>query len=144
MKARTWFPVLFVLLLSVFIVVSVAQASVEPVLAVDNLFSAVTACEIEQATALFAADAVARNDVANISYEGSEEISSLLDGWERDGRVFDIVKLGMDGEAVELTVEISDDGIVWARQGMTADVHEGQIQNLDVHQIELQLWRVWD
>jgi hypothetical protein len=144
MKARTLFPVMFVVLLSVFIVVSVAQASVEPVLAVDELFTAVTACEIEQATSLFAADAVARNDVANIMYEGAAEISGLLDGWERDGRLFDIVKLEMLDDTVDLTVEISDDGIVWARQSMTAAVNDGKIQNLDVHQIELQLWRVWD
>ena len=144
MKARTLLPVLFVLLLSVFIVVSVAQASVEPVLAVDDLFTAVTACEIEQATSLFAADAVARNDVANILYEGSAEISNLLDGWEREGRVFEIVQLEMVDNTVDLTVEISDDGIVWARQAMTAAVQDGKIQNLDVHQIELQLWRVWD
>jgi hypothetical protein len=93
MKARTLLPVLFVLFLSVIIVVSVVQASVELVLAVDDLFTAVTACEIEQATSLFAADAVARNDAANILYEGPAEISDLLDGWERDGRLFEIVKL---------------------------------------------------
>lgn len=59
MRARAFLGVLSVVVLSVFILVSGAQANLEAVYAVDNLFTTVNAGELDAASALFSADSVA-------------------------------------------------------------------------------------
>lgn len=142
MRARAFLSVLSVVVLSVFILVSGAQANLEAVYAVDNLFAAVSAGELDVASSLFSADAVATFAVTSRSYEGSEEIDAFLEVMHGEERKYEIVQLTMVGNSVELTVDIADRGHVWGRQRLSVDVQGGMIQRLEVVETRLTLWRI--
>jgi hypothetical protein len=142
MRAKPFLAVLVVLFLSLFVFVFESRAGVDSVNAVDNLITAVNAGELDEALALFATDAVASNAQTRRSYAGSDEIGRLLQELHREGRQYEIVRLIMDGDRVELTVDVSEYGLVWGQQRMAADVQDGLIRNLEVLEVRLTLWRI--
>lgn len=142
MSAKALWTVLSVVVLSVFVVVSGAQAGLEAVHAVDNLFTAVNGGELNAASALFSEDAVASYRVANQLYEGSDEIGTFLEGLHHEGRAYEIVQLAMAGDTVNLTVDVADRGRVWGQQTLRVEVQNGMIQSLEVIETRLTLWRI--
>jgi hypothetical protein len=119
------------------ILTSIVQAGVAPVTAIDTLVAEVNSDSLEEAMDMFAEDAVFTNELIGRSYVGKEEIEATLDEWQRPGRAFEIVALSMDGDTVEVTLDISDRGIVWGQQRMRAQVTDGLIGDLALTQIRL-------
>lgn len=142
MRAKAFYTVLFVVVLSVFVFVSGAQASLEAIDTVDNLLTAVNTGELDAASALFAADAVAGYPLANQSYEGSDEIGVFLEGLHHEGREYEIVQLAMVGNTVDLTVDVADRGHVWGQHKLRVEVQGGMIQSLEVIEPRLTLWHI--
>lgn len=142
MRAGTFLGVLSVVVLSVFVLVSGAQANLEAVYAVDNLFTAVNAGELDAASAMFSADAVAIYAVTDQLYEGSDEVDVFLEGLHGEDRAYDIVQIAMTGDTVDLTLDVADHGHVWGQLRLTVEVREGMIQSLEVIETRLMLWRI--
>jgi hypothetical protein len=109
-----------------------ANAGVEPVLAVDNVFSALNAGQSDTALEMFAEDAVVENLIRDETYLGPDEIGQMLQGKQRDGRRFDIVRVEMAGDTITLDVEISDGGFVWVTETIRAEVEDGKLQTFIV------------
>lgn len=139
MKTKGYLTVLFVVVLSVLGLVFQVQAGLEPVQAVDQLFTAINTGEIEQAKDLFAANSIAGYSKSKQFYVGPEEIGQYLGRWHREGRTYNITQLEMAGDTVNLWVEVADRGIVWSTQHMQATVSKGIINNLEVLEIRLEL-----
>lgn len=142
MRAKAFCTVLSAVVLSVFVFVSGAQAGLEAVYAVDDLFTAINTGELDAATALFAADAVASYALTDRSYEGSNEIGVFLDDLHGERREYEIVQLAMVGDTVTLTVDIADSGHVWGQATLEVEVLNGMIQSLEVVETRLTLWRI--
>jgi ketosteroid isomerase-like protein len=116
-----------------------AQAAVDPVFAVNDIFAALNSGDVDTAAALFAEDATAENTVRRESYRGVNEIRQMLQRMERDGRRFDIIELQMYGNTITAQVEISDGGLVWGTESIEAVVNDGQLQSFSVKAIRLEL-----
>ncbi|MDX1686742.1 MAG: nuclear transport factor 2 family protein [Candidatus Promineifilaceae bacterium] len=142
MRAGAFLGVLSVVVLSVFVLVSGAQANLEAVYAVDNLFTAVNSGELDAASAMFSADAVASYAVTDQWYEGSDEIGIFLEGLHGEDRAYEIVQIAMTGDTVDLTLDVADHGHVWGQLKLTSVVHDGRIEHLEVVETRLMLWRV--
>jgi ketosteroid isomerase-like protein len=119
-----------------------AQANIEPVLLVDNTFAAINAGDVESAVTLFAQDAIAENRVRSKTYQGTSEIRQMLQGMHREGRVYEIVELKMNGDLITMIVEVSDRGYVWGTETIEATVVDGVVQAFNVLSIRLELWRI--
>jgi ketosteroid isomerase-like protein len=119
-----------------------AQAAVEPVFAVNDIFAALNSGDVDSAAALFAEDATAENAVRRETYRGVSEIRQMLQLMEREGRRFDIVEIQMYGDTITAQVEISDGGLVWATETVEAVVKDGQLQSFTKKAIRLELWRI--
>lgn len=137
---------LLVVLVAAVVWLSLAEeqthATLEPVYTVDNLFEAVNGGDLNTASTFFATDAVARITMTHQSYENEAEIRRFLEDLHGVGRAYEIVQLNMEGDTVNITVNIADQGHVWAQQKMTAVVHEGRIHDLAVTETRLTLWRI--
>ena len=142
MRVRAFLGVVFAVFLSVFMLVSGAQANLEAVYAVDDLFAAVNAGELDAASALFSADAVASVTWTKQSYEGLEEIDAFLEVMHGEEREYEIVQLAMVGDTVDLTLDISDHGHVWGQATLTVEVQNGTIRSVEVVETRLTLWRI--
>lgn len=142
MRTKVFISVLSVVVLASFIFVFAAQASAEPVYAVNTMFTDLNTGHINNISALFAKDAVARNDRLDLTFNGKEAIGQYLQNWHREGRTYDIVNLEMEDDTVHFTVDISDRGHVWGQQEMNATVNNGMIENLEVLETRLTLWRI--
>jgi hypothetical protein len=142
MRAKTFVTLLILTVLSVFVFVSGAQASLGAVYTVDGLFSAISSGDLDSASAMFAPDAVASQAMTNQLYEGADEIGILLEKLHGEGREYEIVQLEMLGNTVNLTADIADDGHVWGRQTMTVEVQNGLIQSFEIIETHLTLWRI--
>ncbi|MDX1418237.1 MAG: hypothetical protein R3293_28815 [Candidatus Promineifilaceae bacterium] len=66
----------------------------------------------------------------------------LLENWHHERRTLDIVQLIMNGNTVHLTIDVADQGEVWAQQRVKAEVEDGMIQSLEVIETRLTLWRI--
>jgi ketosteroid isomerase-like protein len=129
--------VVIVMALLFLIFASIVQAGVAPVTAIDTLVAEVNSDSLDEAMAMFAEDAVFTNQLIGRSYVGKEEIETVLGAWQRPGRAFEIVALSMDGDTVEVTLDVSDHGVVWGQQRMRAQVTDGLIGDLALTQIRL-------
>jgi ketosteroid isomerase-like protein len=119
-----------------------AQANIEPVLVVDNMFTAINVGDVDRALAAFAEDASAENKVRLETYQGINEIEKMLQGMHREGRVYEIVELKMNGDVITMNVEISDRGYVWGTETFEATVKDGTVQTFKAVSIRLELWRI--
>lgn len=142
MRAKAFCTALSTVVLSLFVFVSGAQAGLEAVYAVDGLFTAINAGELDAASALFAKDAVAGYALTDQSYEGTDKIGTFLDELHGERREYEIVQLAMVGDTVNLTVDIADSGHVWGQATLTVEVQDGMIQSLEVIETRLMLWRI--
>lgn len=129
--------VVIVMALLFLIFAGIVQAGVAPVTAIDTLVAEVNSDSLDEAMAMFAEDAVFTNQLIGRSYVGKEEIETVLGAWQRPGRAFEIVALSMDGDTVEVTLDVSDHGVVWGQQRMRAQVTDGLIGDLALTQIRL-------
>ncbi len=129
-------------LLALFLPVRLAQAGIEPVLAVDHIYAALNSGDLDTAVASFAKDATAENLVRKETYSGENEIRQMLQGRQREGRRYDIVKIQMDGGTITAKVEISDRGFVWGTETIEAVVKDGRLQTFTLKDIRLELYRI--
>lgn len=138
MKTRILLVVLVGLVITVlFLTGSQAQAGIQPVLVVDNVFGAISSGDVDTALAAFAEDAVFDNSVRNETYVGTEEIRQVLQAMQHEGRHFDIVWVEMVGDTITLSVEISDRGIAWGLETFQAEIKDGKVQSLETQGIRL-------
>ena len=114
-----------------------AQAGIQPVLLVDNVFTAISSGDVDTAVSAFAEDAVVENSVRNETYVGTEEIRQVLQAMQRERRQFDIVWVEMIGDTITFSVEISDRGIAWGLQTFQAEIKDGKVKNLETQGIRL-------
>jgi hypothetical protein len=97
--------------------------------AVTDLYGSLNAGDIDGALSAFAEDAVVKSNLSNEEWAGTEEITALLESRIRDGRKFQVVS-HYTRESLELTVEVSDNGIAWGRETLEATVEDGMIKEL--------------
>ncbi len=103
-----------------------AQASIQPIVAVDTFFSALDSGDHEAAVATFAPDAVATL-LRGETYQGPDGMLELVRLLGRPGRYHTIVQAEMIGDTVTAVVEISDHGIPWGEQKITFEVKGGKL-----------------
>lgn len=136
MKTRILGVILVVLVLSVLFVSGQAQAQVPSaalsVVAVDELFTALNAGDIDLAAASFGFGAAVQE----------------LEGWHKEGRQYsvlgdEVTSLFSGMDIVTSDVEISDRGVAWARETVRSVVYDGLIQKLYVTDIELTPSQYW-
>jgi hypothetical protein len=140
MKVRALAVALVVMVVSVlFLNGGRAQADIQPVLAVDNVFTALNTGQADLAAASFAEDAVVENWVRRETYVGADEIRQMLQAMPRESRQFDIVRVEMAGDTVTLDVEISDHGFAWGTETIVAEVKDGKLQTFNVTEFYLHL-----
>jgi len=141
MKVRIFAVALIAMVVSVlFLNGGPAQADVRAIVAVDNLFTALNAGQVDTAMASFAEDAVVENWVRDETYVGADEIRQMLQAMPHQNRQFDIVRVEMVGDTVTLDVEISDRGHTWGTETYVAEVSDGKLQTLTVTAVNLKLW----
>lgn len=140
MKVRIWAVALVVMVVSVlFLNAGQAQADIQPILAVDNVFTALNTGQADLGVASFAEDAVIENWVRGETYVGVDEIRRMLQAMPRESRQFDIVRIEMVGNTITLDVEISDHGLVWGTETIVANVKDGKLQTFNVTEFRLDL-----
>jgi hypothetical protein len=94
------------------------------------------------AVASFARDATAENLVRKETYSGENEIRQMLQGRQREGRRYEIVKIQMDGGTITAIVEISDRGFIWGKETIEAVLKDGRLQSFTLKDIRLELDRI--
>ena len=97
--------------------------------AVPDLYGSLNAGDIDGALSAFAEDAVVKSNLTKGEWAGREEIAALLESRIRGGREFQVVS-HYTREGLELTVEVSDNGITWGREMLEATVEDGMIKEL--------------
>ena len=117
-----------------------AHADIQPVMALDNVFTALNAGSVDNAVASFGPNATIVDSLHGKKYIGVSGITQMLQGMQKDGRQYSIARLVMDGNTVTAKVDVSDSGIVWGTKTLVAQVKDGKIQNLDETAFRLQLW----
>lgn len=137
MSTKKMLYLLSLVVLLVLALTVVVHADLISMLAVDSLFAQISTGNLQQTGDLFAQDAVFNNKLTGRSCEGFAEIVADLTPWQRPGRNYDIVSVTEEGDTVKFVVEVSDHGIVWATQRMTAELSDGLIQNLELDGIRL-------
>ena len=141
MKGKIFAVILTVMvLLSLFLTRQPAQASILPVMAVDNVFTAINSGEVDTAVSSFAKDAIVENRLRRERYVGATEIRQMLQGMYKEGRQFDIVGAEMYGDMIIVQVDVSDRGIVWGTETIVAEVKDGKLQTFNVTDFRLRLW----
>ena len=117
-----------------------AHADIQPVMALDNVYTALNAGSVDSAVASFDPNATVVDSLQGKEYIGVSGITQMLQGMQRDGRQYSIVHLEMDGSTVTAKVEVSDSGIAWGAETIVAQVKDGKIQNFEETAFRLQLW----
>ena len=117
-----------------------AHADIQPVMTLDNVFTALNAGSVDGAVASFDPQATVVDSLQGKEYIGVSRITQVLQGMQRDGRQYSIVHLEMDGNTVIAKVDVSDSGIVWGEEPIVAQVRDGKIQNFEKAAFRLQLW----
>lgn len=97
--------------------------------AVPELYGSLSAGDIDGAVSLFAEDAVVKSNLTKGEWAGRQEIAALLESRVRDGREFQLTS-HYTRDGVELTVEVSDNGIAWGREMLEATFEGGMITEL--------------
>jgi ketosteroid isomerase-like protein len=137
MKARL-FAALLILVTFASLTVPSAQASIQPIIAVDAFFSALDSGDHEAAVAMFTPDAVATL-VRGESYRGPEDMLRMVQLMEHPGRYHNIVQAQMIGETVVVVVEISDHGILWGEEKIVFEVQGGKLHTFHEQALRLRL-----
>jgi len=119
-----------------------AQASHNTFLAINDIYSALNAGEVDTALASFAEGATAENKVRKETYRNLSEIRRMLQEMQRDGRQFDIVDVDMNGNTITANVEVMDSGNVWGTETVEAVVKGDKLQSFKVVAFRLELWRI--
>jgi limonene-1,2-epoxide hydrolase len=119
-----------------------AQASHNTFLAINDIYLALNAGEVDTALASFAEDATAENRVRAETYRGVSQIRQMLQEMQRDGRQFDIVDVDMNGNTITANVEVMDSGYVWGTETVEAVVKGDKLQSFKVVAFRLELWRI--
>jgi len=119
-----------------------AQASHNTFLAINDIYSALNAGEVDTALASFAEGATAENKVRKETYRNLSEIRRMLQEMQRDGRQFDIVDVDMNGNTITANVEVMDSGNVWGTETVGAVVKGDKLQSFKVVAFRLELWRI--
>lgn len=140
MKTRVLAVILVVMVLSILFVggqqvQAQVPSGVVSLLAVDNLFEAINAGDMDLALESFASGATA-------------EIVGMLESWQREGRQFRVLQdrvtnVVADMDIVTSDVEISDRGIAWGQQTIVSVTYNDQIQKLYTTNIKLTPWQYW-
>ena len=117
-----------------------AHADIQPVMALDNMFTALNAGQVDTAAASFGTNAKIVDSIQGKEYVGVSGITRMLQGMQREGRQYHIARLDMDGSTVIAKVDVADSGIIWGTETLEAQVQNGKIQNLDETAFRLQLW----
>lgn len=119
-----------------------ARASIEPIMAFDDVFAELSVGDVDSALEWFAEDAIAENKVRAETYRGAAEIRKLLEGMQYPGRKFEIVEVSMNGDTVTARVEVSDRGHTWGTETIEAVVLGGKVQTFRITAFRLELWRI--
>ena len=143
MKAKVFVMAVLVVALALFLFGSTVQADLEAMRTVESVFTALNEGSLDDAAALFAEDATFRCFVTGKSAAGPAEIGEVLAMLSNGGKhQYDIVGAHMSGDAVELVVDIADNGSVWGQETVRAVVQNGKIHSFDLTGCRLQLWRM--
>jgi ketosteroid isomerase-like protein len=143
MKGKMLVPT-FVVMAALVLLLNVrqAQAGIEPVLAIRDVYAALNSGNVDAAVASFAEDVTAEDLVRKETYNGVRGIRQMLQGMQREGRRFDIVEVQMEGDTITAEVEVSDGGIVWGTESIEAVVKGSRLQTFTVTDFRLELWRI--
>ncbi len=107
-----------------------AQASVEPIVAVNSFFAALNSGDQQAAVDVFTPDAIATL-ARGETYGGQAEIADMVQLLGRPGRHYEIVQVRMVGDTVSFKIEISDQGIRWGEATIVAEVRTGKLHTFD-------------
>jgi hypothetical protein len=124
------------------------EAPSMPTLALDSLFSALNEGDTTSALLAFDTRASVQNLPGRESYLDLDQIASMLEAWNREGRLFDVAhgavtRIAPGLEMVTSDVEITDRGVTWGRQRILAVVYKGKIQRLQVVHARLTPFQYW-
>jgi Fe2+ transport system protein FeoA len=143
MKARILGLVLIgIALLALFVNGVQAQDRNQPLLTVNNVFSALSSGEVDTAMTAFAENATAENRVRGESYRGLEEIRQMLQDMGNNGRQYTVVGYQQTGDTIIAQVEVSDRGLAWGTETILAEVKDGKVQAFNVAAFRLELWKL--
>ncbi len=153
MKARILAVTLVVMILSALLLGGrPAQAQGDSralsVEAVEGLFAALDGGNADSALAFFVPGASVQNWPSRRTYLDADQIAAMLSHWQLTGRRYSVLTDAVVGatnglDIVTADVEISDRGLTWGQQRLTAVVHEGQIQRLYITHMRLTPWQYW-
>ena len=143
MKARILVAVFFGLVVLA-LIANAAQAShtTEPLLAVSNVFTALSSGEVDTAASAFAKNAVAENRVRGETYRGLAEVRQMLREMGVNGRRYEVVEYQQTGDTIIAQVEVSDRGLTWGTETILAQVKDGKLQSFTVTGFHLELWKL--
>jgi hypothetical protein len=143
MKARILAVLLLGMVVLALIVNTVqAQDRNEPLLAVNNVFSALSSGEVDMAVNAFAENAMAGNQVRGKTYSGLAEIRQMLQEMSNHGRQYEMIGYQQTGDTIIAQVEVSDRGLAWGTQTILAEVKQGKVQAFNITGFRLQLWKL--
>ena len=108
----------------------------------ENVYASLSAGDVDEALASFAEDASAENRVFGDSYRGLDEIRTMLDGMQRNGRSYEIVAAEVSGDTVTAHVEVADRGIVWGTEVVSGELDGDHLTGFSVDAFRLELWRI--
>jgi len=97
--------------------------------AVPDLYASMNAGDNDGAASVFAEDVVVKSNLTKGEWAGWEEIAALLESRIRDGREFQVVS-HYTREGLDLTLEVSDNGIAWGREMLEVTVEDGMIKEM--------------
>jgi hypothetical protein len=143
MKVR----ILVVLLIGVAILALIvkgvqAQDRNEPLLAVNNVLTALSSGEVDTAVTAFAENATAENRLRGESYRGLAQIRQMLQEMSANGRQYEINGYQQTGDTIIAQVEVSDRGLAWGTETILAEVQNGKLQAFNVTDFRLELWKL--
>jgi hypothetical protein len=143
MKARVLI-VMFIGMLALAVIVTGAQARShsDPLLAVYNVFSALSSGEVDTAMSAFAENATAENRVRGETYSGLVEVRQMLQAMSTNGHQYEVIEYQQTGDTIIAQVEVSDRGLAWGTQTILAEVLDGKVQAFNVTGFRLQLWKL--
>ena len=107
MKGRILVVVItLMVVLSLFVNGQPVRAGIQPVVAINQVFTALNSGELDAAVDSFAESAMAENKVRSQLYHGVNEIRGMLQEMGRAGRQYEIVSVEMYGDTITAQVEV--------------------------------------
>ena len=119
-----------------------AQDRNEPLLTVNNVFSALSSGEVDTAVTAFAENATVENRVRGETYRGLPEIRQMLQEMGNNGRQYTVIGYQQTGDTIIAQVEVSDRGLAWGTETILAEVKDGKVQAFNVTAFRLELWKL--